>query len=81
MLVHGLHWHLPLLGYLIISLILFPLRIRNVWKAGAKYKGLLLLPLTFVIIAGLTLLWHYSDILYLYDFFKGRIPLDFVHLG
>jgi hypothetical protein len=41
----------------------------------------LLLPLTFVIIAGLTLLWHYSDILYLYDFFKGRIPLDFVHLG
>lgn len=63
--------YLPLAAYGILSLLFFPVRVRDIHKAGGKYSGLTLVPL---VISVFVLIWNLgarADWYYLYLFFRS----------
>lgn len=62
---YGLPWYIPLAGYSSLTILLLPMRIRDVWKIGGKYTHLLFVPITIIAVGGSAILWHREDLFYL----------------
>jgi len=73
--VYGLFWYLPLAVYIVFSLLFFPLRVKDVWKAGGKYYPFMTIPFTLGCIMLLALYWNIGDFLYLYDLVRAQLIL------
>jgi len=58
---------IPLAVYLLLSVIMIPLKIRYVRRAGGKYTKLMILPVSIFVIVLLIILWNYQDIMYLFS--------------
>ncbi|WP_407307418.1 glycosyl hydrolase [Desulfosporosinus sp. SB140] len=66
----GMPIYIPLLGYLLLSCLLFPIRIHDIHRIGGRYLSLLWVP---GIIAGILLIWgslHYADGVYLWHILR-----------
>ncbi|RNC29523.1 MAG: Beta-galactosidase [Candidatus Dichloromethanomonas elyunquensis] len=79
--VISLYWqigYLPVLVYAGFSLLCFPWRIRDVWKAGGKYRSFMILPVTFLLGITIPVVIHWVDFLYLAQLLlpalKGLLP-------
>ena len=64
--------YIPLVVYVVLALIMFPLRVRDVWQAKGRYLGLLLLPFTLLAVLLAVIIWHWDDAQYVWQMF---IPL------
>lgn len=58
-------WLIPLGVYALMTIILLPIRMRDVWKVGGKYSRLMIIHLTIIIILMGMSIWHKNDFLYL----------------
>ncbi|NLI90793.1 MAG: beta-galactosidase [Peptococcaceae bacterium] len=65
-------WYLPLIVYAAFTFLLFPLRVKDVWKAGGKYRSVLILPMTLLCGIAVMIFSHWSDFRYL---FQIALPL------
>lgn len=70
---YGLPWFTPLAVYIFLTIILLPLRVRDVWKAGGKYAHLMFLPLTVLAVVTGILLWQREDLFYLVNLIRLQI--------
>ncbi len=70
---HYYLWYIPLAGYFLLSFLLLPLRIRDVWRAGGRYSCFMLLPATVTIALVLLIMWHYPDLFYGYRLMQNLI--------
>lgn len=61
---YGFVWYLPLAVYGFFYLIFCPMQIRDVWKTGGKYLILMVVPMTLLIVAIATVVYHRSDFSY-----------------
>jgi len=61
----SLPWYVPLLLYVLMSIILFPVRVRDVRRAGGKYLWFARIPFTVLIILSVTIVIHFKDFHYL----------------
>jgi len=58
-------WYLPIAVYAFFWLVLIPVQVRDVWKAGGKVASFMLLPMTFLLVGSLTVIYYRYDFLYL----------------
>ena len=77
MLVYGRPWYIPFAVYILLTFLLLPLRIRDVWRAGGKYSRLLLLPVTLVLVGALVMLRQGADFVYLFKIVSSRVKIIF----
>lgn len=73
---YGEYWYIPAVLYVFMTTLLFPFRIRDVWKAGGKYSTLLFVPISLAFVGVFALLWHHEDSLYLV-----RMVLPHIHFS
>jgi|GEM_PF-615812 len=70
MLPWGVPLYVPILGYVILVLLFFPIRVRDIRRIGGKYRSFLWVP---GIIAGIVVVWglfHFLDWIYLWQMLK-----------
>jgi beta-galactosidase len=75
LLVYNYYWYFPLVLYLLLSLLLFPLRILDIRRQKGKFFGLIILPLTVILIFGLASLRHFQDWEYIFGLIEALISL------
>ena len=75
--VYGFFWFLPPAVYALFSLLFFPLRVKDVLKAGGKYYPFMAIPLTLGCFMLLALFWNLEDFLFLFDIVKAEMNLWF----
>lgn len=73
--VYGVFWYLPLAVYVAFSILFFPLRVKDVWKAGGKYYTFMTIPLTLGGIMAVALYWNIGDFLYLFELVRAGLTL------
>ena len=61
---------LPLALYVLLSIISFPLRIRDVWKVKGNYLYFFILPMTFLLALSIVIMWNLNDFLYFFELIK-----------
>lgn len=71
----GLSWYLPLAVYFVFWLAFFPLRVRDVWKAGGKYYTFIAIPLTLGCLMLVAVYCNMGDFFYLFKIISVKLEL------